>query len=170
MPPNRDARYAAGKALRDRVPREQHGEWQPPHDRRPPVDLVIESSHGRIPELVPIRYGRMSVSPFTFYRGAANLMAADLAGTPATGVRVQVCGDCHLLNFGAFAALCGWTLARAHARSGDPAMIAGYLGKSDRFDTAVARFSLSYADQAERDHAAMMDALRQGRIEAEFEH
>ena len=450
LPPHRDARYAAGKALRDRVPREQHGEWQPPRDRRPPVDLVIESSHGRIPELVPIRYGRMAVSPFTFYRGAANLMAADLAGTPATGVRVQVCGDCHLLNFGAFAtperreifdindfdetlpgpwewdvkrlaasfvlaarsnglaaadqrdaalacvrsyrermtdyadlraldvwyarielstvlaslrdkvtvarlrkrlkktaahtvaetdfpklvagsgdryvikdhppllyhhphlnltasqdnllhafaayrktlpddrgllldryrlidfalkvvgvgsvgtlcavlllmagdddplflqvkearpsvlepyldksvyanqgqrivegqrlmqaasdlflgwtqgeagrqfyvrqlrdmklkplveifnattltdyaALCGWTLARAHARSGDPAMIAGYLGKSDRFEVAVARFSLSYADQAERDHAAMMDALRQGRIEAQFE-
>ncbi|MDS4069777.1 MAG: DUF2252 family protein, partial [Candidatus Competibacter sp.] len=103
LSPNRAARYAAGKALRDRVPREQHGEWQPPRDRRHPVDLVIESSHGRIPELVPIRYGRMSVSPFTFYRGAANLMAADLAGTPATGVRVQVCGDCHLLNFGGFA-------------------------------------------------------------------
>ncbi len=69
-----------------------------------------------------------------------------------------------------YAELCGWTLARAHARSGDASMIAGYLGKSGRFDQALARFSLAYADQAERDHAAMLDALRQGRIEADFEH
>ncbi len=102
-PPNRAERQAAGKALRERVPREQHGEWTPPHHRRDAVDLVIESSQGRIPELVPIRYGRMAVSPFTFYRGAANIMAADLAGAPTTGERVQLCGDCHLLNFGAFA-------------------------------------------------------------------
>ena len=96
-------RYAAGKALRDRVPREQHGEWKAPRDRPDPVDLIIESSKGRIPELIPIRYGRMSVSPFTFYRGAALNMAADLAGTPHTGIRVQACGDCHLMNFGGFA-------------------------------------------------------------------
>src|SRR5262249_39389570 len=63
------------------------------------------------------------------------------------------------------AGLCGWTLARAHARSGDPAMIAGYLGKSDRFDKAVTRFSATYADQAERDHAAFMQAIRKRRIE-----
>ena len=100
---NREERYAAGKALRDRVPREQHGEWKAPRDRPDPVDLVIESSKGRIPELIPIRYGRMSVSPFTFYRGAALNMAADLAGTPHTGIRVQACGDCHLMNFGGFA-------------------------------------------------------------------
>ena len=96
-------RYAAGKALRDRVPREQHGEWKAPRNRHNPVDLVIASSKGRIPELIPIRYGRMSVSPFTFYRGTALNMAADLAGTPNIGVRTQVCGDCHLLNFGGFA-------------------------------------------------------------------
>ena len=95
---NRDERYAAGKALRDRVPREQHGEWKAPRNRPDPVDLVIESSKGRIPELIPIRYGRMSVSPFTFYRGAALNMAADLAATPDTGIRVQACGDCHLIE------------------------------------------------------------------------
>jgi len=100
---DRDARYAAGKALRDRVPREKHGEWKAPRNRHDPVDLVIASSKGRIPELVPIRYGRMSVSPFTFYRGTALNMAADLAGTPVTGIRTQVCGDCHLMNFGGFA-------------------------------------------------------------------
>ena len=96
-------RHAAGKALRDRVPREQHGSWKAAHNRPNPVDMVIHSSEGRIPGLIPIRYGRMAVSPFTFYRGAALNMAADLAGTPQTGIRVQVCGDCHLMNFGGFA-------------------------------------------------------------------
>jgi uncharacterized protein (DUF2252 family) len=96
-------RRAAGKALRDQVPREDHGDWKVPRNRHDPVQLVIESSKGRIPELVPIRYGRMSVSPFTFYRGTALNMAADLAGTPNTGIRTQVCGDCHLMNFGGFA-------------------------------------------------------------------
>src|SRR5438045_1959064 len=100
---NRAERYAAGKALRDRVPREQHGEWTAPKNRHDPVDLVIASSKGRVPELIPIRYGRMSVSPFTFYRGTALNMAADLAGTPITRIRTQVCGDCHLMNFGGFA-------------------------------------------------------------------
>lgn len=103
LPPNRDERLAAGKALRDRVPRQKHAEWSPPKDRRDPVDMVLESSKGRIPELIPIRYGRMMVSPFTFYRGTANIMAADLASTPATGLRAQLCGDCHLLNLGGFA-------------------------------------------------------------------
>jgi uncharacterized protein (DUF2252 family) len=103
LPPARAERYAAGKALRDRVPREKHGEWSPPRHRRDPVEMVIESSQGRIPELVPIRYGRMMVSPFTFYRGAANIMAADLVSTPVTGLRAQLCGDAHLLNFGGFA-------------------------------------------------------------------
>src|SRR5262252_8077978 len=77
-----DERYAAGKALRHSIAREQHGEWTPPRKRRDPVELVIESSQGRIPELVPIRNGRMMVSPFAFYRGSANIMAADLALTP----------------------------------------------------------------------------------------
>jgi NAD(P)H-dependent flavin oxidoreductase YrpB (nitropropane dioxygenase family) len=69
-----------------------------------------------------------------------------------------------------YATLCGWTLARAHAKSGDSAMIAGYLGKSDAFDRAITQFSELYADQAERDHAAFMQAIRQSRIEVEVEH
>jgi uncharacterized protein (DUF2252 family) len=96
-------RVNAGKALRSRVPRSAHAAWQPPADRADPVTLLEVSSLGRIPELVPIRYGRMALSPFSFFRGAANLMAADLASTPSTGLRVQVCGDCHLMNFGGFA-------------------------------------------------------------------
>ena len=96
-------RAAAGKALRGSVPRASHRDWAPPADRRDPVDVLIESNIGRMPELIPIRFGRMLVSPFTFFRGAAAVMAADLAKTPATGLRVQACGDCHLLNFGVFA-------------------------------------------------------------------
>jgi uncharacterized protein (DUF2252 family) len=92
-----------GKALRDKCPRTAHAVWQPPSNRPDPLDLLVESSEGRIPQLVPIRYGRMMQTPFTFYRGAALNMAADLAGTPSTGLRVQACGDAHLLNFGAYA-------------------------------------------------------------------
>jgi uncharacterized protein (DUF2252 family) len=94
---------AMGKTLRDKCPRAAHAVWHPPPNRQDPVELLVESSKGRIPQLIPIRYGRMMQSPFTFYRGAALNMAADLAGTPSTGLRVQACGDCHLLNFGAFA-------------------------------------------------------------------
>ena len=94
---------AAGKRLRDKCPRESHADWNPPNNRPDPLALVQESDKGRIPQLVPIRHGRMLQTPFTFYRGAALNMAADLSNTPATGLRVQACGDCHLLNFGAFA-------------------------------------------------------------------
>jgi uncharacterized protein (DUF2252 family) len=98
-----DERRAQGKALRQTVAREQHGGWKPSKKRRDPVDILIESNEGRIPDLVPIRFGRMQQSPFAFYRGAAAIMAADLATTPNTGLRVQACGDAHLMNFGAFA-------------------------------------------------------------------
>ena len=98
-----NGRANAGKTLRGRVPRSAHGTWEAPADRADPVTLIEASSLGRIPELIPIRYGRMALSPFSFYRGAANLMAADLASTPSTGLRVQLCGDCHLMNFGGFA-------------------------------------------------------------------
>ena len=92
-----------GKALRLAVPLASHAQWHAPAHRRDPIDLLIESGVGRVPELLPIRYGRMMQSPFTFYRGAAAIMVADLAGLPSTGIRVQACGDCHLLNFGSFA-------------------------------------------------------------------
>jgi uncharacterized protein (DUF2252 family) len=98
-----DERRAEGKSLRDKVSRRDHARWKAPSDRRDPVDLLIESNQGRMPQLIPIRHGRMLQSPFAFYRGSAALMAADLAHTPNTGLRVQVCGDAHLLNFGGFA-------------------------------------------------------------------
>jgi uncharacterized protein (DUF2252 family) len=97
-------RAALGKAARAEVPRALLGEWRAPSGRRDPVELLEEQAASRVPELVPIRYGRMLVSPFTFYRGAAYLMAADLARSPSTGVNVQLCGDAHLSNFGGFAA------------------------------------------------------------------
>ena len=85
------------------VPAARHADWEPAAGRRDPVDVLEEQAATRVPELVPIRYGRMLTSPFAFYRGAAALMAADLADTPNTGVRVQLCGDAHLSNFGFFA-------------------------------------------------------------------
>jgi uncharacterized protein (DUF2252 family) len=96
-------RRAAGKAMRDKCARVAHGTWKPSAKRRDPIELLIESSAGRMQQLLPIRYGRMMQSPFAFYRGAAAIMAADLAHTPVSGIRVQACGDCHLLNFGGFA-------------------------------------------------------------------
>jgi len=197
------------------------------------------------PKLVPIRYGRMLVSAFTFYRGAAAIMAGDLVGTPQSGMTVQCCGDAHLSNFGAFASperrlvfelndfdetlsgpwewdlkrlavsmmigardngffgqgsgrardfygrqlkdwkgsaevermipkalatygkLCGWTLARAHARSGDRIAIAAYLGKGTSFDQALVEFSRAYAEQNDRDHQAVASAVKSGRIVAD---
>ncbi len=96
-------RLQAGKALRKRAPRADHGSWTPSADRRDPVEIVVESSRDRIAHLIPLRYGRMLRSPFTFLRGSAAVMAYDLSKTPATGIEVQACGDCHLLNFGLFA-------------------------------------------------------------------
>ena len=96
-------RYEAGKALRKQVPRKDHGSWKAPSDRRDPVELVLEAEQGRFPDLLPLRHGRMVRSAFTFYRGSALAMASDLAATPATGIRVQCCGDAHLCNFGGFA-------------------------------------------------------------------
>ncbi len=97
-------RVARGKAARAEVPRKSHGEWEPALHRPDPVELLEEQASSRVPELVPIRYGRMLVSPFTFYRGAAYLMASDLADGPRSGLHVQLCGDAHLSNFGVYAA------------------------------------------------------------------
>ena len=101
--PSRDERRTAGEAARARVPLAAHAGWRPAPDRPDPVALLLEQAATRMPELVPIRYGRMAVSPFTFYRGAALPMAADLASTTASGIVVQLCGDAHLSNFGLFA-------------------------------------------------------------------
>ena len=97
-------RAAAGKAAREKVPRSSHGEWEPPKRQRDPVKVLEDQAKSRVQELVPIRYGRMLASPFTFFRGAASIMAMDLAKTPESGLRVQACGDAHLSNFGVFAA------------------------------------------------------------------
>ena len=99
-----EERAARGRAARAEVPRSAHADWEPAAQRRDPVELLEEQAASRVPELVPLRYGRMLVSPFTFFRGAAYPMAADLAESPRSGLDVQLCGDAHLSNFGAFAA------------------------------------------------------------------
>ena len=99
--PSPQERKARGKAARNEVPRERHAEFAP-EVRLDPIDLLEEQASSRVPELVPIRYGRMGVSPFTFYRGAALIMAGDLASTPTSGLPTQLCGDAHLSNFGMF--------------------------------------------------------------------
>jgi uncharacterized protein (DUF2252 family) len=97
-----DERVARGLAARQEAPRSGHGRWEPAPDRPDPVALLEQQAASRVPDLVPIRHGRMLASPFTFYRGAALIMAADLAATPVSGVTVQLCGDAHLSNFGLF--------------------------------------------------------------------
>jgi uncharacterized protein (DUF2252 family) len=101
--PSVDERAAKGEEARDRTPPSSHAGWRPAADRPDPVALLAEQDTTREPDLVPVRHGRMMVSPFTFYRGAARIMAADLAETPVAGLGVQLCGDAHLSNFGAFA-------------------------------------------------------------------
>jgi len=99
-----EERAADGKAARETAPRTSHGEWAPAADRADPVEVLEHQATSRVGQLLPLRYGRMLVSPFTFYRGAAAVMAADLGGTPVSGLTTQLCGDAHLSNFGAFAA------------------------------------------------------------------
>ncbi|MFM7270019.1 MAG: DUF2252 domain-containing protein [Actinomycetes bacterium] len=94
---------AAGRRLRKVVNRSAHGSWEPAADRPDPISVLRDQDRTRVPDLVPIRYGRMSASPFAFFRGSAAVMAADLAATPVTGITVQACGDAHLANFGMYA-------------------------------------------------------------------
>jgi hypothetical protein len=98
-----DERRAKGKEASNRTPPSSHAGWMPASDRPDPVALLEEQNVTREPDLVPVRHGRMLVSPFTFYRGAAKIMAADLVATPTAGLQVQLCGDAHLSNFGVFA-------------------------------------------------------------------
>ena len=159
---DRADRIDAGRAMRKDVPRSSHGDWKAAADRPDPVDLLVAQGESRVPELLPIRYGRMAESPFGFFRGAAAGMAADLASTPSTGVAVQLCGDGHLVNFGGFATperrlifdvndfdetLPGpweWDLKRLGASF---AVAARSKGLSDDVgQSAVLRMALSYAD------------------------
>lgn len=95
-------RAGRGRAARRSTPRSRHGDWEP-RGRKDPLAILVEQEESRVPELIAIRHGRMAASPFAFYRGAAAVMAADLAAEPSTGLEVQLCGDAHLLNFGGFA-------------------------------------------------------------------
>ena len=128
--PSVDDRMATGGQARERTPPTGHAGWVPAADRPDPVALLEEQNLTREKDLVPVRHGRMMVSPFTFYRGAAKIMAADLKD-----------------------------------RSGDPVAIAGYLGTSDAFDTAITDFSRRYSDQNERDYQQFVTAIRSGRLE-----
>ena len=96
------ARVEWGRDARRRSPRRAHADWRPDPNRPDPVALLEEQATSRVPELIPIRHARMMVSPFTFYRGAALIMAADLSGTTDSGITAQICGDAHLSNFGVF--------------------------------------------------------------------
>src|SRR5207247_1090180 len=100
---SRAEHYAAGKALRSKVPRSSHASWAPDPERPDPISILEESNSTRIPQLVPIRYGRMALSPFAFFRGSADIMTSDLAKAPVSGIQAQICGDAHLSNFGVFA-------------------------------------------------------------------
>ncbi len=97
-----DERTATGKALRQQCSRKSRGEWNPSAHRSEPIDLLIENSHGRMEERVPIRSGRIAANPFVFYHGAAPSMAYDLSHTPSTGLNLHICADNHLVNFGGF--------------------------------------------------------------------
>ena len=103
VPRTRAEMLEAGRALRARVPRRNHGQWTASPDRPDPLEILSRSNANRLPELVPVRNGRMMASPFAFYRGSPAVMAADLSRTPSTGIMLQICGDAHLLNFGTFA-------------------------------------------------------------------
>jgi uncharacterized protein (DUF2252 family) len=162
----RDDRRAWGRSLREEVPREVHGEWAPAAGRPDPVAVLEAQGKTRVQDLLPIRYGRMAESPFGFFRGAAAGMAADLAGTPNTGIPVQLCGDGHLVNFGGFATperrlifdvndfdetLPGpweWDLKRLGASFVVAARSKGLDSKDAQ--NAVARVALSYANALTR--------------------
>ena len=163
---DRSERRAWGRALRDEVPRAVHGEWKPAADRPDPVGVLIAEGESRVQDLLPIRYGRMSESPFGFFRGAAAGMAADLADTPSTGIVVQLCGDGHLVNFGGFGTperrlifdvndfdetLPGpweWDLKRLGASFAVAARSKGLDDAASK--NAVERVALSYADTLTR--------------------
>ncbi len=103
LPDTTAEQVEVGRSRREVVPRTTHADWAPASDRPDPIEVLTASNEGRLDELVPIRFGRMAVSPFTFLRGSAAVMMADLAAVPSTGLNVQACGDCHLMNFGLFA-------------------------------------------------------------------
>ncbi len=151
-----EERAAHGRTAREACPRRSHASFEP--TGRDAIALLEEQAATRIPELVPIRYGRMLVSPFAFHRGTTAVMAYDFAPLPRSGLEAQLCGDAHLGNFGGF---------------GSPERNLVFdlndfdetLGKSDTFDEALATFAAAYANQNERDYEAFRQAAADGRIE-----
>jgi uncharacterized protein (DUF2252 family) len=174
-----EERVARGQTARQTAPRSSHGAWEPAPDRLDPIALLEEQAESRVPELVPIRYGRMLVSPFTFYRGAALIMAGDLASTPHSGVNVQLCGDAHLSNFGLFGSperqlmfdindfdetLPGpweWDVKRLAAS-------VEILGRERGFDSADRRDAVEAGVREYR--LVMRRAARMGTLEAWYDH
>ena len=155
-------RAEVGRQARVVASRASHGEWQPSADRPDPVQILLDQAESRVPELLPLRYGRMLVSAFSFYRGAAAIMASDLAGTPSSGLLVQLCGDAHLSNFGTFSSperklvfdisdfdetLCGaweWDVKRLAARVCIAVRDRGFKGKE--ITAAVLQTVASYRE------------------------
>ena len=154
----RGERVARGKAARTEVPRSAQAQIEFPPGRDP-IALLQEQAASRVPELVPIRYGRMRRPR----RPAARLLRPPTQGLERV-VRIRS-GRSNRSN--RLRKMCGWTLARAHARSGDRVAIASYLGNSGAFDQAIADFSETYADQNERDYKALQEAVATGRVEAQ---
>ena len=146
--PNVEERQARGEETRSRTPPSSHAGWAAADDRPDPVGLLEDQDATREPDLIPVRHGRMLVSPFAFYRGAAKIMAADLDGTPSAGLQVQLCGDAHLSNFGAFA-------------SPERRLL---FDLNDFDETLTGPFE--YAEQNELDYQAFAEATRSGRLEA----
>lgn len=132
---------ADGKARRASVPRASHGDWTPAADRPDPRALIDASARGRMGALLPLRNARMAESAFAFFRGSAVVMAADLDGVDP-------------VRLAEYAVFCAYALAHAHARSGNAAAIAGYLGKGNAFDRALLSFATRYADRVEADFQA----------------
>ena len=165
-----EARLAEGRAQRDAVPLEAHAEWTAPDDRPDPVGVLEEQNRKRVPELVPIRHRRMIVSPFTFYRGSAASLPPGCNGATSTSARLRdMKGSAAFQGMPAsrlalYGEICGATLARAHARTGDAAKIAGYLGDDHTFDRALESFAVAYADQNEADYTAFSRAAEDDRI------
>jgi uncharacterized protein (DUF2252 family) len=160
--PSPEDRRLAGKERRIAVPRSHHAVWDPPIGRRDPIEVLIESNRGRVQDLIPLRYARMSVSPFTFLRGSAQVMAFDLASGPSTDLEVRLCGDAHLSNFGAFSSperrlmfdLNDFDEASPGPFEWDVKRLAASVvvaGRTNGFDAGVTRRSVHRAVNAYRD-------------------
>jgi hypothetical protein len=166
-----DERATSGRMARAEVPRASHAEWAAATERADPVRLFEEQAETRVPELVPIRRGRMLASPFAFFRGAACVMASDLAGTPRSGMLMQLCGDAHLSNLGGFACpereflfdLNDFDETLPGPWEWDGKRLAASFVVAGR-DRGLARFADLYAYQNERDHEALVTAVRTGRL------